>query len=72
MGGRVDARVTMPDRDPVEDAIERAAIMEFGGGLSRDRAEIDAARTHGVTVEQIRRAVALRSSPAEPQRSSGG
>lgn len=67
MGGRVAARVIEPARDPVEDAVERAAIMEFDGGLSRDRAEIDAARTHGVTVEQIRRAVASRAS-AEPRR----
>jgi hypothetical protein len=44
--------LTYPER--LECACERAAIMEFEGGLTRHDAEHAAARAHAVKVEDIR------------------
>lgn len=44
----------MTHADKIEAALERAAIMEFDGGRPRELAEREAAKAHGVTVEELR------------------
>lgn len=42
-----------PKHERVEAAVERAAIYEYDGGLSRVGAELKAAKEYGVNVREI-------------------
>lgn len=44
----------MTRAERIEAAAERAAIMEYEGGVERAVAEADAAKAYDVTVEEIR------------------